>query len=105
MNLDRLQRTLIAAARQAPPSDRVPYAFEQRVLARIRATKADPFAVWNAWLWRGAWSACVLACVTGAISFAQADLPLDESEPTLELASTHLESALFAPVSTAPENW
>jgi hypothetical protein len=56
-------------------------------------------------LWRGAWSACVLACVTGAISFAQADLPLDESEPTLELASTHLESALFAPVSTAPENW
>lgn len=105
MNLERLQRTLLDAARQAAPSDRVPYAFEQRVLARIRAAKPDPLAIWNAWLWRSALSACVLACVTGAISFAQADLPLDETEPTLELASTHLESAIFAPASTASENW
>jgi|SRR5260370_30347352 hypothetical protein len=55
MNLTELQRKLIAAARATPLSDRVPYAFEKRVLALIAA---QPVAdVWDAWagaLWRAA---------------------------------------------------
>ena len=31
MNLEPLQKKLLAAARAHPPSDRVPYAFEQRI--------------------------------------------------------------------------
>ena len=36
MNLAELETKLIAAARCHPPGDRVPYAFEQRVMARLR---------------------------------------------------------------------
>ena len=35
MNLAELERKLIAAARANPPSDRVPYAFEKRIMARL----------------------------------------------------------------------
>ena len=37
MNLAELERKLIAAARANPPSDRVPYAFEKRIMARLAA--------------------------------------------------------------------
>ncbi len=74
-------------------------------MARLRTATADPLALWGAWLWRSAVSACGLALVTGAISLAQSDLPADETEPTLELASTHLEDALFAPAASSSENW
>jgi len=40
MNLAGLQRKLIAAARANPPSDRVPFAFEKRILAQLRARAA-----------------------------------------------------------------
>lgn len=103
MNLERLQRTLLDAARQATPSDRVPYAFEQRVMAKLRAVKADPLAIWSSWLWRSAMSACALAVVAGAVNFSQADFPAEETEPALELASTYLEDALLAPASVSPE--
>ncbi len=105
MNLERLQRTLLDTARQTTPSDRVPYAFEQRVMARIRAAKNDPLAIWGSWLWRSAVSACALAVVTGVISLNLAEPPLDGTEPAVELASVHLEDALFASADGAPEIW
>lgn len=103
MNLDRLQRTLLDAARHATPSDRVPYAFERRVMARLSAARVDPLAVWSSWLWRSAMSACALAVLAGAVNFSQADLPADDTEPALELASTYLEDALLAPAAVSPE--
>lgn len=105
MNLEHLQRTLLAAARKAPPSDRVPLAFERRVMAHLRPARPDCLADWSAWLWRSAMSACALALITGAISYVQADLPLEDAEPTLELANRHLEDALFAPDIPVPETW
>jgi hypothetical protein len=51
----RLQSRLMAAARADRPSDRVPYAFEKRVMARIAALPAlDPWALWARSLWRAA---------------------------------------------------
>ena len=37
MNLEQLQKKLLAAARANPPADRVPYAFEKRILAQLAA--------------------------------------------------------------------
>ncbi len=55
MNVDQLQRKLLAAARARPSEDRVPYAFEQRVMARLRSAPAlDVWAVWARGLWRAA---------------------------------------------------
>ena len=53
MNLAELERKLIAAARANPPSDRVPYAFEKRIMARLAAWPvADSWALWARALWR-----------------------------------------------------
>src|SRR5512140_286225 len=63
MNLDQLQQKLIAAARAHPPSDRVPYAFEQRILARVRELPAlDAWTLWARALWRAA-TPCVAVMV------------------------------------------
>ena len=59
MNLDELQRKLIAVARANPPSDHVPYAFEKRVMACLaRRPLPDHWAQWSGALWRAA-AACV----------------------------------------------
>jgi hypothetical protein len=55
MNLDNLQRKLIAAARARPPSDAVPYGFEGRIVALIKTSAAvDHWALWARALWRAA---------------------------------------------------
>jgi hypothetical protein len=47
MNQTELERKLIAAARAQNPSDRVPYAFEKRIMARLAA--APRYDGWSAW--------------------------------------------------------
>ncbi len=55
MNLDALEKKLLAAARCHPPSEQVPYAFEQRIMARLRgATPLDAWTLWGQALWRAA---------------------------------------------------
>jgi hypothetical protein len=53
MNLDHLQNKLLAAAKASPPADRVPLAFEKRVLAHLTAKPAvDLTTLWSRALWR-----------------------------------------------------
>ncbi len=53
MNLDHLQNKLLAAAKASPPTDRVPLAFEKRVLAHLTAKPAlDLATLWSRALWR-----------------------------------------------------
>ncbi len=77
MNLAKLQEKLLAAARLDRPSEQVPYAFEQRIMARLRQVAQDSTEVWTAWarmLWRAA-TPCLgltvvlvgLAAFTGAL--------------------------------------
>ncbi len=55
MQLDPLQQKLIAAARHHAPSDRVPLAFEKRIMARLTAAGLpDGWILWSRALWRAA---------------------------------------------------
>ncbi len=55
MNASKLQSKLIEAARKEPLSDRVPYAFEKRIMARLAGmTPLNPWALWGRPLWRAA---------------------------------------------------
>jgi hypothetical protein len=59
MDLDTLQRKLLAAARANPPDDRVPYAFEKRI---VSLASSRPPADFRHELARGLWRAAA-SCV------------------------------------------
>ena len=67
MNLEELQKKLLAAARAEAPDDRVPLAFEKRVTALI-ASRAAPqkLDLWVRWLWRAAISCVAITMLCGA---------------------------------------
>lgn len=70
MNLDSLRDKLLAAARANPPSDQVPYAFEKRILARLRTQPApDLGALWTRMLWRAAAPCVALTLTIGVWSY------------------------------------
>ncbi|MSR42406.1 MAG: hypothetical protein EXS29_00140 [Pedosphaera sp.] len=72
MNVTELEKRLLAAARAERPSDRVPYAFEKRVMARIAALPVvDVWALWARSLWRAAVPyALAVACLAVWIHFS-----------------------------------
>jgi len=71
MNIVELQKKLLTAARANPPGDRVPYAFEKRVMALLTARVAtDPLALWVRGLWRAAVPCVVVALLLGAWAFS-----------------------------------
>jgi hypothetical protein len=74
MNVEELQRKLIAAARALAPSDRVPYAFEQRVLAHLRPLP-DAWAMWSSALWRAAAPCLAIVLLLGIWSWFQPTTP------------------------------
>jgi uncharacterized membrane protein len=68
MNLPELQQKLTAAARTQAPDERVPYAFEKRIMALVRErAAASGRALWARGLWRAAVSCVVLAVACGAV--------------------------------------
>ena len=53
MDINKLHQKLMAAARSETPDERVPYAFEKRILARIAGQPVpDALALWARALWR-----------------------------------------------------
>jgi hypothetical protein len=67
MNLTELHRKLIAAARADSPIDRVPFAFEKRIMASIRAcARPDPSAFWARALWFAAAPCVAITLLLGA---------------------------------------
>ncbi len=55
MSKTNLEQRLISAARQNPPGDHVPYAFEKRIMACIKDLKpVDHGLLWARALWRAA---------------------------------------------------
>ncbi|MDR3456631.1 MAG: hypothetical protein P4N60_04240 [Verrucomicrobiae bacterium] len=74
MNLAELHRKLAAAARLQKPDDRVPYAFEKRIMALVAERTATAWRVqWTRGLWRAAVSCMAVAVVCGAISLFTPD--------------------------------
>ena len=98
MNLDRLQKVLIGAARANPPSDRVPYAFERRVMARLAShPRLDFWSIWAGALWRAAAPCVAIMLLFGAWSW----LSVGASHPVGDL-SQDIENTLLAAVDQDP---
>ena len=73
MNLETLRQKLLAAARANPPADRVPYAFEKRIMARLAEPPAlDLAALWARALWRAAAPCAAFMLLLGVWSFVGA---------------------------------
>ena len=94
MDLAGLQRKLIAIARSNPPSDHVPLAFEQRILARIRASVgADRWVWWSKTLWRAATPCVVIMLLLGAWSWLASASSQSPGDLSQEFENTVLAAA------------
>ncbi len=93
MNLDELQNKLMAAARKNPPGDQVPYAFEQRIMARLGAApRIDEWAAWVRSLWYGAGVCAAVALLMSVWSFAP-----DAEQDLAANFSQDLEQTILSP--------
>lgn len=98
MNVAELERKLIAAGRAKAPDDRVPYAFEKRVIALIPGMRpTDNVALWVRGLWQAAASCVVIAVLCGAWAFFN---PASNSGNDLSL---NLETTLLASVDQSDQ--
>lgn len=104
MNYDQLQKSLLQAARRDLPSDRVPLAFERRIMARLATAPVDVLTEWTAAFSRMAFSSLAVAAVACVINFSTpASLP-DEGTLT-EVAAADLDSLVPTAVESASETW
>jgi len=99
MNVAELQKKLLAAARTNAPDDRVPYAFEKRVLALLASrTGADRWVWWTRGLWQAAVSCAAIALLLGAWVY----LDSATSANTTDLAQ-NFENTLLASVDQSDQ--
>ena len=76
MNPVELERKLIAVARANPPSDRVPYAFEKRVMEHLKDRPvSDALAHWSRALWRAAAPCVAVTVLLAAWSLLEPAVP------------------------------
>ena len=89
----QLAKKLLAAARAQAPSEAVPYAFEQRIMARLRGRSVeDAQTYWARSLWRAAVSCMALVVMLGAFAW------LTPAPDTTEPLAQAFESTVLAPV-------
>lgn len=94
MNLNDLEKKLTAAARLQKPDDRVPYAFEKRIMAHITSRpRPDRWTVWGNSLWRAAASCVAVAVVCAGISFFSQTTSDNSTNLTQDFENTLLASA------------
>jgi hypothetical protein len=91
MNLAELERKLIAAARANPPSERVPYAFEKRIMASLAARPVmDDWALWARALWRAAAPCVAIMLLLGAWSLFSSQSSTSSNDLSQDLEKTLL---------------
>jgi len=101
MNLVGLQKKLIAAARQSPPDDHVPYAFEKRLMARLApAPGPDEWSLWTRALWYGA-----IACAAVALSLSVWSFTSLREQDAASTFSQDLEQTILASAAEADNLW
>ncbi len=101
MNWTALENKMMAAARRTPPDDRVPYAFEKRIMARLAGRMpSDALGEWAAALWRTAVPCLLLAAALGAWSLWQADAYSTSREFTGEF-----ETAVLMDSGASLDSW
>jgi hypothetical protein len=91
-------KDILKCARSLPAEERVPYAFEKRIMARLRDTAvADLWSVWSGTMWRAALSCLVVSALVGAA--------VTYSDPSrAELFASDLERTVLAPVDV-DDSW
>jgi len=100
MNLSDLQKRLLRAARENPPSDAAPYAFEKRVMSHLAARQPESaWAWWGSALWRGAVACVAITLLCGVWSYTSYRRPAE----TATNFSQDLESTVFASMSQPGE--
>jgi anti-sigma-K factor RskA len=101
MKPDELHKQWVAVARAYPPSDKVPYAFEKRVMARLKArSKPDLWTLWNQMLWRAAIPCVAIMMMVGAWTYL-----LQNGSGSGDTLVAELENIVFAPVATLEDSW
>lgn len=101
MNLTELQKKLLAAARANPPSDHVPVAFEQRVLAHLKARQpVDVSALWARALWRA-----VVPCVALTVILLVASFSLTTTGTAAPDLAQAFEQTMLAASDQPEEIW
>jgi len=93
MNIAELQKKLLAAARAHAPDNRVPYAFEKRVMALLAARSgADKWALWTRRFWQAAVSCVAIALLFGAWVFFDSTTSSNSADLSLNFENTLLAS-------------
>src|SRR5712672_2316402 len=102
MNPTELERKLLTAARANPPSDTVPFAFQTRVMARLRSVAVpDGWALWAGSLWRATVPCVAIVLLLGAWTFfasptpAQGDLSQDFENTVLAAANQQASDSIW----------
>ena len=97
--IEQFEKRLLAAGREAPVDDSVPFAFEKRVMARIRQLRpVDAWSAWGAALWRG------LAPCLGIVVVVVAWNALNLRESGRAPFASALEATFYAPVEMVDTN-
>jgi hypothetical protein len=101
MHLEQLRQRLIGAARGQPLNDRVPYAFEKRIMARLAPhVFVDPWVAWGRALWRAAAPCVAIMCAMTIWTVVSDDLLSSKNS-----LATDLESTVLAPLANLEETW
>jgi hypothetical protein len=94
MDLDKLHQKLIATARAHVPGSEVPYAFEKRIIARLREHAVmDHWGLWAQALWRA-----VAPCVAIMLLLGAWSLFTPSSKTSTGDLSQDIENTLLAAV-------
>ena len=103
MNLDDLQRRLIRVGRANSPSDRVPYGFERRMMARLEGHPVlDQWAFWAQALWRATAPCLAVVLLIAAWSLLSPITPNSNQAPQTIDVAQDLENTVFAAAEQEP---
>jgi hypothetical protein len=102
MKLNDLHQKLVAVAKQNPPSDHVPYAFEKRIMSHLGSlAPLNHWALWGGPLWRAAASCVVITALCGLWAMTS-----NQQASSQESFSQAFEAAVFTPpVQHAEDAW
>ncbi len=101
MNWSELQIKLISAARACPPDQSVPYGFEKRIMACIRAAASpDHWALWSKALWRAAAPSIGVLMLLGIFSYYS-----ENNNRLHETLDTQLENTILAVIDHPGDAW
>ena|SRR5437588_295073 len=106
MNLTDLERKLLNIARANPPSEKVPYAFEKRIMARLKdSSLSDRWHRWAGALWRAAVPCVAITMVLSTWAFFSSPAPGSGPEYFQEIESTVLAAAEQESVNINEPSW